>query len=106
LLAACYPDRRIEVWNLGRHGYSSYQGRLLSEQVWEQLRPDVLVFYFGANDAAVAPIRADSAWAKLPRWALRLHRQAYLHSALYRFLRNINLGYLRHRGRRPSATRR
>lgn len=99
LLAACYPQQPIEVWNLGRHGYSSYQGRLLLDQVWERLQPDVLVFYFGANDAAVAPLRADRAWSDLPRWALWLHRQAYLHSALYRVLRNINIGYLRHRAK-------
>jgi len=95
ILPQCYPQKNVEVWNFGKHGYTSYQGRLLVEQVWDAAQPDVLVFYFGANDMSPAPIRADKDWRNMPRWSLQLHRWFYLHSALYRMLRNINLNYLR-----------
>lgn len=96
-LHACDPERRVEMWNLGRPGYTSYQGRLLIESLWDVMAPDVLVFYFGANDAVRAPIRADKEWATVPKWSLKTHRALYRSSALYRLLRNVNLSYLRGR---------
>jgi lysophospholipase L1-like esterase len=95
LLPHCYPGRKIEVWNFGRHGYTSYQGRLLAEQTWDRVQPDAVVFYFGANDASPAPIRADKDWARAPEWSLRLHRLFYTRSVFYRVVRNVNLAYLR-----------
>ncbi|MDP8225287.1 MAG: SGNH/GDSL hydrolase family protein [Candidatus Lernaella stagnicola] len=96
-LPGCFPDANIEVWNLGRHGYTSYQGRLLVEQLWETLQPDVLIFYFGANDASPAPIRSDKEWSQVPAWSLSLHRKLYVNSRLYRLLRNVNVSYMRSR---------
>ena len=97
VLPQCWPDRKTEVLNFGRHGYSSYQGRLLMETTWELVQPDVLIFYFGANDMTVAPIRQDKDWAVMPRWSLQLHRWLYQHSTLYRMLRNVNLSYVSRR---------
>jgi lysophospholipase L1-like esterase len=97
ILPQCWPDRKIEVLNFGRHGYTSYQGRLLMEQTWDLVRPDVLVFYFGANDMTIAPFREDKDWVKIPRWSLRLHQFLYTRSVLYRMLRNINLNYVSRR---------
>lgn len=97
VLGACYPERHVEVWNFGRQGFSSYQGRLLAERLWAVARPDVLSFYFGANDAGPALIRTDREWERLPAWSLNLHRQFYTRSVLYRILRNINVSFLRRR---------
>ncbi len=100
LLPQCFPDRNVQVWNLGRHGYSSYQGRILIEQLWDLVQPDVLVFYFGANDASPAPIRADKDWARVSAGSLKTHRYLYTRSVLYRLLRNVNVAYLQRRGKR------
>ena len=99
VLSQCYPQEKIEVWNLGRHGYSSYQGKLLMDNIWEIAQPDILVFHFGANDNNVAPIRVDKDWYNVPRWSLSAHQFLYRYSHLYRILRNINVHYLRHKVR-------
>ena len=95
VLPPCYPQKKIEVWNLGRKGYSSYQGMLLAEKIWEDARPDVLVYYFGANDTRIAPIREDKEWANVPYWAIKLHWAFYQKSTFYRLIRNINIYHLR-----------
>jgi len=100
VLPACYPQKTVEVWNLGRWGYTSYQGRLLLEKYWA-LWPDVVTFYFGVNDQNFAPLREDKAWDTMPRWSLDLHRTLYRSSALYRLVRNVNLHYLRSKVSHP-----
>ena len=99
VLPQCYPQEKIEVWNLGRHGYSGYQGKLLMDSIWEIAQPDIIVFHFGANDCNIAPIRADKEWISVPRWSLSTHQFFYRYSHLYRILRNINVHYLRHKVR-------
>jgi len=113
LLGRCYPQERVEVWNFGRPGASSYQGRLLAETIWAEAQPDALVFFFGANDSVFAPIRADKDWATTPGWSLRLHRALMNRSLFYRLVRSINVSYLERQatqwltGPRPApATRR
>jgi lysophospholipase L1-like esterase len=101
VLRLCYPAKNVEVWNFGKHGYTSYQGRLLIESVWDRARPDVLTFYFGVNDAVFAPIRPDKEWQDVPRWGLRLHRSLYGRSRLYALLRDVNLNYLQRCVRHP-----
>lgn len=93
-IAACRPEQRVEVWNFGRPGYTSYQGRLLLAEIAGRLQPDGAVFFFGANDACPAPIRADRDWAAVPRWSLFLHRALYRSSYSYRLIRNLNVDYL------------
>ena len=92
----CGLRDRLEVWNFGRPGATSYQGRLLAEKIWAVAQPDALVFYFGANDTVFAPIRPDKDWMATPAWSLRLHRALLRHSLFYQFLRAVNLAYLEH----------
>ncbi len=47
------------VVNLGVPGYSSFQGRRLLERTLEELRPDVVLIAFGANDLE-ADVRSDA----------------------------------------------
>ena len=86
--------RKVEDFNLGFFGYSSYQGRMLYDRYAKRIEPDAVVFYFGANDAVHAPLREDKDWDKVPMWMLQSNGWMYAHSALYRFLRNINARYL------------
>lgn len=43
---------RFEVINAGTPGYSSWQGLGLLKEAWPAYEPDVLILYFGSNDAA------------------------------------------------------
>jgi len=84
----------VEAINGGRYGYSSYQGRILLEKYEEILRPDAVVFYFGANDGIFAPVREDKNWEKVPKFALMMNHNLYINSYFYRFIKNINTRYL------------
>jgi lysophospholipase L1-like esterase len=48
-----YSGARLEVWNLGVLGYSSYQGRELLERRAIAWQPDLVVVAFGMNDGKV-----------------------------------------------------
>lgn len=94
LLADRWPSRKVEAFNCGFFGYSSYQGRMLFEQYYSRLQPDAVIFYFGVNDAVFAPVREDKDWNKVPRLALKANYHLYKRSHFYRFLRNINVRYV------------
>jgi lysophospholipase L1-like esterase len=45
-----YPDKRVEVINVGVIGYTSFQGRTLMETRVVDWDPDLVTVYFGWND--------------------------------------------------------
>lgn len=94
ILAEKWPAKKVEAYNCGFYGYSSYQGRTLMEKYYSVLQPDAVVFYFGANDAVFAPLREDKDWQKVPPWALEMNQTLYDNSQFYRLLRNINVRYV------------
>jgi lysophospholipase L1-like esterase len=51
------PRERIEVLNLGVPGYSSFQGRVLLEQVALPLHPHLVVWSYLSNDGALTGVR-------------------------------------------------
>ncbi len=50
LLEKKYPDRQIEVINLGVTGYTSFQGKEQFLTFGQKLAPDLVIFGFGPND--------------------------------------------------------
>ncbi|MBN1878986.1 SGNH/GDSL hydrolase family protein [bacterium] len=54
-------EKRIEVLNLSVIGYSSYQGRILSDILGQRLEPDVVLIWFGFNDLLYYHITDESA---------------------------------------------
>lgn len=56
LLQILLGDEKFEVLNLGRPGYTSFQGRALLAQYSERLRPDVLILAFGWNNCLESPL--------------------------------------------------
>jgi lysophospholipase L1-like esterase len=60
---------RFEAVNLGVPGYTSYQGRLLSERWLAKLEPDLVVIAFGWNDHWQAYGASDSQRAVSPALA-------------------------------------
>jgi lysophospholipase L1-like esterase len=61
LLREAFPNRQIEVLNLGVPGYSSYQGLKLLQDRALRLHPDVVLIGFAMNDAVVAGWRDKDA---------------------------------------------
>ncbi|HPQ68340.1 MAG TPA: GDSL-type esterase/lipase family protein [bacterium] len=59
-LSSLVGERKVEAFNAGIPGYSSYQGLRLAEKLLPELRPDVAVFAFGFNDLRRANLGADS----------------------------------------------
>lgn len=54
-----------QVVNLGRPGYTTYQGRLIMEQIGNDLQPDILVVAFGWNDCYDSPLPDSERSGKL-----------------------------------------
>ncbi len=72
----------LEALNFGVDGYSSYQGRILLEQVLGDFAPDYVSFYFGYNDHHFSNASDRDTRFSTP-WILR----ALEHSHAYRFMR-------------------
>ncbi|MCB1152240.1 SGNH/GDSL hydrolase family protein [bacterium] len=102
ILREQFPDRKIRSVNLGRPGYTSFQGKELFERVGPELKPDFVTFHFGPNDGSDAPIRSDVEWDAVPLWALKLHRDLYEHLRIYRIYCNMNTDFLRWRVKHPT----
>ena len=87
-LRSRFPDRRVEVLNLGVLGYTSFQGLQLLKQRALQLEPDLVIIGFGMNDSSVSGYRdkdmtgSESSWSD---WTETLR----VHSQLYRLVRYI-----------------
>ncbi len=96
-----FPQKKFRSLNAGRPGYTSYQGKVLYEKIVPYLKPDFVLFHFGANDYSGAPIRADKDWEHVPLWALKAHRWLYLNARVYQVFTNINLDYMRRRVMHP-----
>lgn len=50
LLKEKLPDRKVEVINMGVPGYTSLQGRVLTEEQVEELEADLVIVAYGFND--------------------------------------------------------
>ena len=85
-LRALFPERRVEVLNLGVLGYTSFQGLQLLKQRALQLEPDLVVIGFGMNDSSVAGYRDKDMTGSASTWAERLEALRD-RSQLYRLAR-------------------
>jgi lysophospholipase L1-like esterase len=54
MLREDFPQKRIEVFNLGMLGYSSYQGLELLQSRALSLDPDIVIVGFAMNDSTIA----------------------------------------------------
>jgi len=85
--------RPLEVMNFGVPGYSSWQGRQLSERVLKEYRPDLVIILYGWNDHWLAKGFSDKdqivSLGKAPALLSLLRRLR-----LYQFL-NHELAWLR-----------
>ncbi len=85
LLRAAFPDRPIEVWNLGVLGYSSFQGYELLRTWAIDRSPDAVVIAFAMNDGQIDGYRdrdldrGESAPATLRDRLAGLHQHAELY---------------------------
>ncbi len=93
------PDR-YEVYNLGQPGYSTAQGRVLFEEWFPRIDPDVLIVYFGWNDARPRAFLTDAQYLNTLRQLNNPIFGAVRRSNLYRALAAL-LG----RNRQPLAVR-
>ncbi len=60
LLQEAFPDRKVEVMNAGIPGSTSFMGLTLFRRDLARLRPDIVTFCYGYNDAKVdADFRTD-----------------------------------------------
>ncbi len=89
MLQAAYPDREMEVVNMGQIGFASEQVKVLVQEVLDKGEPDLLVVYSGHNEYldVKARLELEKAGVKLPAvapgdWLER-------HSAAARFLRGL-----------------
>jgi lysophospholipase L1-like esterase len=97
-LSQARKDKIFRVLNYGYPGYSSFQGLQFLKKYIAQLQPDLVIVWFGANDACWAPFYSDQEFYKKRAQILsvvKIHIFLYTHLRLYRILRNINLNYVR-----------
>ena len=85
-LRELFPERRVEVLNLGVLGYTSFQGLQLLKQRALQLDPDLVVIGFGMNDSSVDGYRDKDVTGSAWTWGERLETLRNL-SQLYRLAR-------------------
>ncbi|UCH12706.1 MAG: SGNH/GDSL hydrolase family protein [Candidatus Omnitrophota bacterium] len=87
-------DKKFRVFNFGWPGYASSQGSLFLEKYIENIQPDMVIAWFGANDGAYAPFCSDKEFYYRKNHKLvKLHNFFYTHLRFYRILRNLNLRY-------------
>jgi len=89
---------KVRIFNFGFPGYTSFQGLLFLKRYIKLLKPDLLIVWFGANDACFAPFFSDKEFYGQRNnivGLVKIHNILYKHSKLYRFLKNMNLYYFR-----------
>jgi lysophospholipase L1-like esterase len=92
LLNADRPRReRVETLNLSVEGYSSYQGRILTDRFGAMLEPDLVVVCYGWNDHWQAYGDADSSKEVDTDSSLtgRVSQFAFRHSRTLQWLRSL-----------------
>lgn len=71
------------ILNAAVPGYTSFQGRLLFDNELIKYEPDIIITYFGVNDASSRPgMIRDSQWKLPPMWmvpAMRILRKSMLY---------------------------
>ena len=86
---AAYPNREVEVVNLGRVGYSSEQVKVLVKEVLEKGEPDLLIVYSGHNEYLDLKARAALEQVGVPAPETISTGWLDRHSAALRFLRGL-----------------
>ncbi|MFH1092574.1 MAG: SGNH/GDSL hydrolase family protein [Candidatus Omnitrophota bacterium] len=88
LLAAKYKNKKIEVMNAGRGGYSSLQGlRYLKKTLWEY-EPDLVISWFGVNDYFHALFYSDKE-QRVPEDKDNINYNILEKSKLFLFIKNF-----------------
>lgn len=77
------------VFNGGVPGYTTFQGLDMLEEVGPQVRPDVVMVYFGCNDMSF-DVQSDH--ERAPGWPFSDLRRVLWRSAMYQVLRAQVLG--------------
>ena len=86
ILQEKYPDRDIEVLNLGVTGYTSFQGKKLFLTFAEKLKPDLVIFGFGQNDRLPA-LKSDQELFETKAWRKNKLDLFLSHSQVYKILK-------------------
>jgi len=90
LLSENFPNQKFELINAAVSGYTSAQGLLWLRKYGVKLRPDLVLIYFGNNDASYNGYMEDKELFSRPVWMANL--QEFLSNfALYRTMRSILL---------------
>ena len=91
LLRTRIPDRRVVVVNASVAGYTSWQCRKQLELIGEQLKPDLVITYFGNNDPSINGYLTDRELYEQTRKSTAANR-LLAHSYVYRLLKDVVLG--------------
>jgi lysophospholipase L1-like esterase len=92
LVQKAIPDRSIVVINGAVAGYTSWQCRRLLELRGKELQPDLVITYFGNNDASYNGYLSDRQLAEMTRnygWINRILGKSYC----YQLLKNLILRF-------------
>ena len=88
--------KRVELINAAVSGYTSEQGRRFLEREGVRYQPDIVVCYFGNNDASINGYLTDREIFAAQDWAQAMRRTLY-RFATYRLLRGMMSPLLRDR---------
>jgi lysophospholipase L1-like esterase len=67
LLRAEFPDKQIEVWNLGMLAYTSHEGLKLLQRKVRSLQPDIVLIGYSMNDASIPGWHDKDVFVPKPR---------------------------------------
>ena len=90
LLTENLSNQKFELINAAVSGYTSAQGLLWYRKYGVKLKPDLVLIYFGNNDASYNGYVEDKEFISRPVWMVNL-QELLSNFALYRTLRSILL---------------
>jgi lysophospholipase L1-like esterase len=90
LLRDRYPSQKFELINASVSGYTSAQGLLWFKKYGVKLKPDLILLYFGNNDASYNGYLQDKELLHKPLWMTDL-QNLLSKSAIYSALKGIFL---------------
>ena len=91
LLKAYYPGKKIEVLNGGIPGYTSFQGLRLIKNEISNLKPDIVIAFYGINDAGYNTNNKPDKEQIMPSGDVIKILNALRHSQIFKFMLRIEL---------------
>jgi len=89
ILSEKFPEMKIQVYNFGVPGYSSWQGKNLLERVIKDYHPDLVIVFYGWNDHWLARGFSDSEQRIPEQGLLIMLRDILSRLRIYQFMNKL-----------------